>query len=559
MSTCTARRFGMAALLHEHVEAAHLVPRLAGQRLGGVGVAEVGDVHAGRGGVGLAPLEHLGEPVGSPGDDGDRGAPLGEHRGEGRADARGRAGDEDVGAIDLHGRGTVSDTRVRFRVDLRPMARVGVVGLGNIGGGLATNLVADGHEVTVTDLDPARAKAIEGANAVRVGGGGGGGERDHAHVAAEPDRRCKRWPTSGRPRPRRGRSCSSCPPRCRTATGPSPSSWRPAATTSWRRPLTGGAIGAQNRGLVFMVGGDDEPVSRCLPILEQLGRATFHVGPVGTGTTMKLANSLLAMACTWASFESLSLAAKAGIDLRTAVEVIRTAGVTNFYIDRGVEGINVRGKPAEFTLELAAKDAGLINEIAAATGVPGRDRPGGTVAARRRRGPRPRRPRLDRPRARRRGESRRRAAPAAAEGGGLTWPASPSRTASSPSPTTPPSRRACSAAAARPAARSSTRGASCARGACTRAPTTSSSARAATLYTWTYVHVPLFAKRNAKVDAYGVGQIDLPEGPRVQAILVGGPDDFEIGMELELELEVLGPDKDGNDIVIYRFRPVEPA
>jgi 3-hydroxyisobutyrate dehydrogenase-like beta-hydroxyacid dehydrogenase len=135
-------------------------------------------------------------------------------------------------------------------------------------------------------------------------------------------------------------------------------------------PLTGGAIGAQNRGLVFMVGGDDEPVGRCLPLLDQLGRATFHVGPVGAGTTMKLANSLLAMACTWASFESLSLAAKAGIDLRTAVEVIRTAGVTNFYIDRGVEGINVRGKPAEFTLELAAKDAGLINEIAAATGVP---------------------------------------------------------------------------------------------------------------------------------------------------------------------------------------------
>ena len=79
------------------------------------------------------------------------------------------------------------------------------------------------------------------------------------------------------------------------------------------------------------------------------------------------------------------------------------------------------------------------------------------------------------------------------------------------------------------------------------------------LYTWTYVHVPLFAKKNAKVDAYGVGQIDLPEGPRVQAILVGGPDDFAIGMELELELEVLGPDKDANDIVIYRFKPVETA
>ena len=32
------------------------------------------------------------------------------------------------------------------------------------------------------------------------------------------------------------------------------------------------------------------------------------------------------------------------------------------------------------------------------------------------------------------------------------------------------------------------------------------------LYTWTYVHVPLFAKKNAKVSAYGVGQVDLPEG-----------------------------------------------
>lgn len=77
-----------------------------------------------------------------------------------------------------------------------------------------------------------------------------------------------------------------------------------------------------------------------------------------------------------------------------------------------------------------------------------------------------------------------------------------------------------------------------------------------TLYTWTYVHVPLFAKKDGSVDAYGVGQIDLPEGPRVQAILVGGPDDFAIGMALELELESLGPNKDGDDVVIYRFCPV---
>jgi len=70
------------------------------------------------------------------------------------------------------------------------------------------------------------------------------------------------------------------------------------------------------------------------------------------------------------------------------------------------------------------------------------------------------------------------------------------------------------------------------------------------------VHVPLFAKKDGSVDAYGVGQVDLPEGPPIQAILVGGPDDFAIGMELELDLESLGPNKNGDDVVIYRFKPV---
>jgi uncharacterized protein len=77
------------------------------------------------------------------------------------------------------------------------------------------------------------------------------------------------------------------------------------------------------------------------------------------------------------------------------------------------------------------------------------------------------------------------------------------------------------------------------------------------LWTWTYVHVPLFAKKDQRVDAYGVGQVDLPEGPRVQAILVGGRDDFEIGMELELDLESLRVDeRSGDEVVIFRFRPV---
>jgi uncharacterized OB-fold protein len=77
------------------------------------------------------------------------------------------------------------------------------------------------------------------------------------------------------------------------------------------------------------------------------------------------------------------------------------------------------------------------------------------------------------------------------------------------------------------------------------------------LWTWTYVHVPLFAKKDRTVSAYGVGQVDLPEGPRVQALLLGGPDDFEIGMEVVLDLETLRTDDDGNEVVIFRFSPAE--
>jgi uncharacterized OB-fold protein len=77
-----------------------------------------------------------------------------------------------------------------------------------------------------------------------------------------------------------------------------------------------------------------------------------------------------------------------------------------------------------------------------------------------------------------------------------------------------------------------------------------------TLHTFTYVHVPMFGSRDTKNGGYGVGQVDLPEGPRVQAVLSGGPRDFEIGMAMRLELETLRESSDGKEIVIFRFRPI---
>jgi len=79
-----------------------------------------------------------------------------------------------------------------------------------------------------------------------------------------------------------------------------------------------------------------------------------------------------------------------------------------------------------------------------------------------------------------------------------------------------------------------------------------------TLYSYTFVHLPLFGSTNlAHMDGYGVGQVDLPEGPRIQAPLAGKREQFRVGMSVKAELDTLREDG-GRDIVIFRFRPVSP-
>jgi 3-hydroxyisobutyrate dehydrogenase-like beta-hydroxyacid dehydrogenase len=246
---------------------------------------------------------------------------------------------------------------------------VGVIGLGNIGGHVATNLVADGHDVVLFDVDPARARAIEGARA--VGAVADVGAACGVTVLSLPTPAVVRqvadeWATAAAEGTVLVDLSTNSPEVVRDLGA------RLAATGHQlvEAPLTGGAIGAERRILSFMVAGDDDAVARVRPVLEPLGRAFVHLGPLGLGNTMKLVNSLIAFTTTWVSLEGLSLAAKSGIPVQQAVEVLRTNGVANFYLDRMVENIDTRNAPTQFALELAAKDAGLIVETGRALGVP---------------------------------------------------------------------------------------------------------------------------------------------------------------------------------------------
>jgi 3-hydroxyisobutyrate dehydrogenase-like beta-hydroxyacid dehydrogenase len=246
---------------------------------------------------------------------------------------------------------------------------VGVIGLGNIGGAIAANLVADGNEVVVHDLDAAAVQAVTGATAA-ADAAGVGRQADITLlslptpdvVAAVADA----WAGAAAPGSILVDLSTNSPAAVRTLGERLAGSGHHLVEA----PLTGGAIGAERRMLVFMMGGEEEVVARVRPVLEPLGRATFHVGALGLGNTMKLLNSLIAFTTTWVSLEGLSLATKAGIAVPDAVEILRTAGASNFYIDRQVETIDGRNRPTQFALELAAKDAGLIVETGSALDVP---------------------------------------------------------------------------------------------------------------------------------------------------------------------------------------------
>src|SRR6266436_8651783 len=211
--------------------------------------------------------------------------------------------------------------------------RLGVIGAGNIGGAIAANLLADGYAVAVHDTDPARSAALVRAGAVRADTPAAVAERSEITFTSLPSPAVMEavahgW-LSGAARDAVLVDLSTNAPATIRSVG---QRFAAAGRHLLEAPLTGGAPGAQARMLVFMVGGERAVYERCLPVLQKLGRAVFHIGPLGHGNTAKLVNSLMAFAATWVSLEALVAAVGAGLgerDFTDLVELIeRQAGVT---------------------------------------------------------------------------------------------------------------------------------------------------------------------------------------------------------------------------------------
>jgi 3-hydroxyisobutyrate dehydrogenase-like beta-hydroxyacid dehydrogenase len=142
-------------------------------------------------------------------------------------------------------------------------------------------------------------------------------------------------------------------------------------------PVSGGAMGAHDGTLAFMVGGTDDAVERSRAVLERMGTLVVHFGPVGAGTNAKIARNLISFAAFAVVGEAQRLAEAAGLDLARLGDVVRHSD----RVTGGPGAIMLRPTSApmapddglrsifEHTATLGTKDLHLAVELAAQLGV----------------------------------------------------------------------------------------------------------------------------------------------------------------------------------------------
>jgi 3-hydroxyisobutyrate dehydrogenase len=130
--------------------------------------------------------------------------------------------------------------------------------------------------------------------------------------------------------------------------------------------MTGGAAGADAGTLTLMIGGEPEDLDVCRPVFDAISAKTFHLGETGAGHAMKLVHNMILHSSFLATCEGLRLAERAGIDLYSAVEVLNAGNARSFVTEvRFPRDILSGTMAARSRIANLEKDMGLALEFAA--------------------------------------------------------------------------------------------------------------------------------------------------------------------------------------------------
>lgn len=134
-------------------------------------------------------------------------------------------------------------------------------------------------------------------------------------------------------------------------------------------PVSGGGGAASQRALLVMVGGAEEVLDRCRPVLETFGNPILHLGPLGSGLTAKLLNNVMFTAHLALAREAFELAERLGMDRAALGQVLaHGSGGSRAAATMAASGFNTAGLSQ--AAALLRKDVGLVQEVLAEAEVP---------------------------------------------------------------------------------------------------------------------------------------------------------------------------------------------
>lgn len=134
-------------------------------------------------------------------------------------------------------------------------------------------------------------------------------------------------------------------------------------------PVSGGEAGAIEGSLSIMVGGSADAFARARPFFEAMGRTIVHVGPPGSGQTVKAANQLIVAANIQGLAEAVVFLEAHGVVMEPAIEVLGGGLAGSTVLQRKSTNMLTRSFAPGFRLSLFHKDMGIVQAAAREKGV----------------------------------------------------------------------------------------------------------------------------------------------------------------------------------------------
>ena len=255
--------------------------------------------------------------------------------------------------------------------------RIGFIGLGNMGGPMAMNLIKVGHELTVNDVRREAAEPQLAAGATWA---------DNAKAVAE----ASEITFSSLPGPPEVEAVALGPDGILEGAAEgsvyvdlstnSPTLIRSVHARFAERgvevldaPVSGGVTGATAGTLAVMVGGDAARYEQLKPVLDAIGDKVSYIGGIGSGMVAKLVHNMTSLCSRMAIAEGLTLAVKAGVDPHVMQKVLQDGafGQGNF-LNHGLSDtvFAEQWDPPSFALRLSRKDLGLATQLGREVQVP---------------------------------------------------------------------------------------------------------------------------------------------------------------------------------------------